>query len=111
MQLFYQQLYPFKSIFQWLNHKHAPSKLFMHHEFAFMLLGDIYLCYNLFISAEQMGVGSREDRQVRGGERVGKWMGVMWEDRSGAVGEWRGEEGVGVMDEGVASWMRAQHHG
>ena len=27
-----------------------------------------------------------------------------------AAGEWRGEEGVGVMDEGAASQMRAQNH-
>ena len=52
MRLFYQRLYPFKSIFQWLNHKHAPSKLFMHREFAFMLPGDIYLHYNSFVSTE-----------------------------------------------------------
>ena len=54
MQLFYQQLYLFKSIFQWLNHKHTPSKLFMHCEFAFTLLGNIYLCYNSFVSADDL---------------------------------------------------------
>ena len=27
-----------------------------------------------------------------------------------AAGEWRGEEGVGVMDEGVASRTRARNH-
>ena len=76
MRLFYQQLYPFKSIFQWLNHEHAPSKLFMHHKFAFTLLGDIYLRYNSLVSAERTGVGGREDRQARGGGRVGKWVGA-----------------------------------
>ena len=38
-----------------------------------------------------------------GGREVG---GQKW-----AAGEWRGEEGVGVTDEGVASRMRARRHG
>lgn len=54
MRLFYQRLYPFKSIYQWLNHEHAPSKMFTHREFAFTLPGDVYLRYNSFTSAEDL---------------------------------------------------------
>ena len=28
-----------------------------------------------------------------------------------AASERRGEEGVGITDEGMVSWMRARHHG
>ncbi|KAK0486298.1 hypothetical protein IW261DRAFT_1549142 [Armillaria novae-zelandiae] len=46
MRLFYRRLYPFRSIFTWLNQQHAPTRLFTHREFAFTLPGDIYLRYN-----------------------------------------------------------------
>ncbi|KAF8492514.1 prim-pol domain-containing protein [Gautieria morchelliformis] len=54
MRLFYQRLYPFKSIYQWLNHEHVPSKMFTHREFAFTLPGDVYLRYNSFTSADDL---------------------------------------------------------
>ena len=54
MLAFYRRLYPFKSIFAWLNHEHAPTKLFTHREFAFTLQGDVYLRYNSFANADEL---------------------------------------------------------
>jgi DNA primase small subunit len=54
MLAYYKRLYPFKSVFNWLNHGPTPSKLFTHREFAFTLAGDVYLRYNSFSSADEL---------------------------------------------------------
>ncbi|OBZ67980.1 DNA primase small subunit [Grifola frondosa] len=54
MLAFYRRLYPFKSVFGWLNHEHTPTKFFTHREFAFTLPGDVYLRYNSFATADDL---------------------------------------------------------
>ncbi|KAK4914949.1 hypothetical protein LTR28_013605, partial [Elasticomyces elasticus] len=45
MRVFYQRLFPFRHLFQWLNHSPAPTTHFMHREFAFVLPNDAYIRY------------------------------------------------------------------
>jgi DNA primase small subunit len=53
MLAFYRRLYPFKSIFKWLNHEHVPGRLFTNREIAFTLQNDVYLRYNSFETADE----------------------------------------------------------
>ena len=54
MLTFYRRLFPFKSLYNWLNHEHTPTRLFTHREFAFTLQGDVYLRYNSFNTADDL---------------------------------------------------------
>ncbi|ESK91033.1 dna primase small subunit [Moniliophthora roreri MCA 2997] len=54
MLTFYRRLYPFKPIFNWLNHQPTPTRLFTHREFAFTLPGDVYLRYNSFSNSDDL---------------------------------------------------------
>ncbi|KAG4304865.1 hypothetical protein PORY_001540 [Pneumocystis oryctolagi] len=49
---FYQRIFPFKYIFQWLNRSPVPSKAFYNREIAFTLQNDAYLRYNSFSTYE-----------------------------------------------------------
>ncbi|KAJ6495604.1 hypothetical protein C8R47DRAFT_1176164 [Mycena vitilis] len=48
MLTFYRRLYPFKSIFHWLNHEPTPGDLFVKREIAFNLPGDVIIRYRSF---------------------------------------------------------------
>lgn len=52
MLAFYQRLFPFRYLFQWLNHSPVPSNDFGHREFAFTLQNDAYLRFQAFPTFE-----------------------------------------------------------
>ncbi|KAL8700302.1 MAG: hypothetical protein Q9201_005521 [Fulgogasparrea decipioides] len=52
MLAFYQRLFPFRYLFQWLNHSMKPSNDFGHREFAFTLQNDAYLRYQSFPTSD-----------------------------------------------------------
>ena len=52
MLAFYQRLFPFRPLFQWLNHSAKPSNDFAHREFAFTLSSDAYVRYQSYLTAE-----------------------------------------------------------
>jgi DNA primase small subunit len=54
MLAFYKRLYPFQSLFNWLNHDHNPNRFFTQREFAFTLENDVYLRYNSFKDADDL---------------------------------------------------------
>lgn len=54
MRVFYQRLFPFRYLFQWLNHSPTPTTDFSNREFAFVLPNDAYIRYQSFVSADQL---------------------------------------------------------
>lgn len=52
MRSFYQRLFPWRYLFQWLNHSPTPTNDFSHREFAFTLQNDAYLRYQSFPSSD-----------------------------------------------------------
>jgi len=56
MRAFYQRLFPFRYLFQWLNHSASPTSDFMNREFAFTLPNDAYLRYQSFPTADMYAI-------------------------------------------------------
>lgn len=52
MRSFYQRLFPWRYLFQWLNHSPTPTNDFAHREFAFTLQNDAYLRYQSFPTSD-----------------------------------------------------------
>ncbi|PSS09046.1 hypothetical protein M430DRAFT_109400 [Amorphotheca resinae ATCC 22711] len=52
MRSFYQRLFPWRYLFQWLNHSPTPTTDFGHREFAFTLQNDAYLRYQSFPTSD-----------------------------------------------------------
>ncbi|KAF5984052.1 DNA primase small subunit [Fusarium coicis] len=54
MRSFYQRLFPWRYLFQWLNHSPTPTNDFGNREFAFTLQNDAYLRYQSFPTADML---------------------------------------------------------
>jgi DNA primase small subunit len=52
LRQFYQRLFPFRPLFQWLNHSPTPQPDFQNREFAFVLPNDAYIRYQSFATAD-----------------------------------------------------------
>lgn len=52
LRSFYQRLFPWRQLFQWLNHGPTPTTSFTNREFALILDNDAYLRYQSFPTAE-----------------------------------------------------------
>lgn len=52
LRAFYQRLFPWRYLFQWLNHSPAPTTDFTHREFAFTLANDAYLRYQSYPNSD-----------------------------------------------------------
>jgi DNA primase small subunit len=52
LRQFYQRLFPFRPLFQWLNHSANPQPDFQNREFAFVLPNDAYIRYQSFATAD-----------------------------------------------------------
>jgi DNA primase small subunit len=52
--MFYNQLFPWKTYFHWLNYDTVPSKSFTHREFSFTLASDIYMRFKSFPNVESL---------------------------------------------------------
>jgi DNA primase small subunit len=54
--MFYQRLFPFRYLFQWLNHSPTPTNDFGHREFALTILdaagSEIYLRYQSYPTSD-----------------------------------------------------------
>lgn len=53
MQYYYQQMFPFKVIFNWLNHSPKPSRDIINREFAMAFRSGAYKRYNSFTSVQE----------------------------------------------------------
>lgn len=52
LRTFYQRLFPWRHLFQWLNHSPVPTTDFTHREFAFTLENDIYQRYQSYATSD-----------------------------------------------------------
>ncbi|KAL7619582.1 p48 polypeptide of DNA primase [Parahypoxylon ruwenzoriense] len=54
LRIFYQRFFPWRYLFQWLNHSPTPTNDFEHREFAFTLENDSYLRYQSYRTSDML---------------------------------------------------------